>query len=143
MKTKWKAIGGGAYEEHFVDTGKATGRFAERPRGLTWRLLRGVTTRQEALKAAFNRYPRTVGSNFASLADTNVRPSMRGLRKRLRSGYRDGLPEDRELSQVFEQLKTLKEVDPTAFQAVKKVVGTLATSLKSVAAKPSERTKAK
>ncbi len=74
MKTKWKAIGGGAYEERFVDTGKATGRFADRPRGLTWRLLRGVTTRREALEAAVNRYPRTVGSKFAALAEANVRP---------------------------------------------------------------------
>jgi hypothetical protein len=68
---------------------------------------------------------------------------MRGLRKRLRSGDRDGLPEDRELSQVFEQLKTLKAIDPTAFQAVKKVVETLETSLKSVAAASPKPNKAK
>ena len=56
----------------------------------------------------------------------------RGLEKRLRSGDRDGLAEDGELSRVFEQLKTLKEIDPTAFQAVKQVVETLAgTSSKS------------
>ena len=53
------------------------------------------------------------------------------------------MPEDRELSQVFEQLKTLKEVDPTAFQAVKKVVKTLTTSLKSVAAASPKPNKAK
>src|ERR1700677_32213 len=50
----------------------------------------------------------------------------RGLEKRLRSGDRDGLAEDGELSRVFEQLKTLKEIDPTAFEAVKQVVESLA-----------------
>jgi len=69
MKTVWIAIGGGAYEERAeTRDGKATGRFAERPRGKTWRLLRGVSTRREAQKAALNRDPRTIGSKFAALA---------------------------------------------------------------------------
>ena len=67
MNTTWHSIGGGAYEERL--DGKATGRFAERPRGKTWRLLRGVNTRREAIKASVNRDPRTVGSKFAALAE--------------------------------------------------------------------------
>ena len=64
----WKAIGGGAYEERRTDSGKPTGRFAERPRGKTWRLLRTVSTRRAAINAATGRDPRTIGSKFASLA---------------------------------------------------------------------------
>ncbi len=54
--------------------------------------------------------------------------AMRGLEKRMRKGDRDGVAEDKELNNLMLELKTLKEMDPTAFQAVKKVVASLGKS---------------
>ncbi len=69
--------------------------------------------------------------------------AMRGLEKRMRKGDRDGVAEDKELNNLMLELKTLKEMDPTAFQAVKKVVETLTTSLKSVAAASPKKNRVK
>ena len=69
-KPIWKAIGGGAYEE--LVNSEPTGRFAERPRGRTWRLLRNARTKKEARKLAINRDPKTVGSKFKALAENYI-----------------------------------------------------------------------
>lgn len=81
---RWFAIGSGAYEERKGGkTGKSTGRFAERPRGKTWRILRGIDNRKEARLTALSRNPHTRGLRFAIVGknytaadcpDSNNRP---------------------------------------------------------------------
>jgi integrase len=58
---KRTAIGAGAYVDE-------QGRFWERPGGKTWRLLRSVDTKREAIRVASARDPHTVGRKFAALA---------------------------------------------------------------------------
>jgi integrase len=59
---KRTAIGAGAYVGE-------DGRYWERPRGKTWRLMRHVETKREAIRVASSRDPNTVGRSFQTLAN--------------------------------------------------------------------------
>jgi len=58
---KRTAIGAGAYVSE-------DGRYWERPRGKTWRLMRHVESKREAIRIAAERDPHTIGRSFQNLA---------------------------------------------------------------------------